>query len=105
MRRGGATEDRQRLGGGGAGRWRSDPQGPPGAPQWRGPQWPQSLSAARRVKSCSLTAACCHHFGSMLTQNKHLLELQLSNNQLGDSGVQALCQALCQPGATLRVLW
>lgn len=91
--------------GGGAGRWRSDPQGPPGAPQWRGPQWPQSPSAARRVKSCSLTAACCHHFGSMLTQNKHLLELQLSNNQLGDSGVQALCQALCQPGATLRVLW
>ncbi|XP_030706735.1 ribonuclease inhibitor isoform X5 [Globicephala melas] len=57
------------------------------------------------VKSCSLTAACCHHFGSMLTQNKRLLELQLSNNQLGDSGVQALCQALCQPGATLRVLW
>ncbi|XP_032494857.1 ribonuclease inhibitor isoform X3 [Phocoena sinus] len=57
------------------------------------------------VKSCNLTAACCPHFGSMLTQNKRLLELQLSSNQLGDSGVQALCQALGQPGTTLRVLW
>lgn len=96
---------RDSVGGGGAGRRRSDPQGPPGAPQWRGPQRPQSPSAARRVKSCNLTAACCPHFGSMLTQNKRLLELQLSSNQLGDSGVQALCQALGQPGTTLRVLW
>ncbi|XP_025717873.1 ribonuclease inhibitor isoform X1 [Callorhinus ursinus] len=56
------------------------------------------------VKSCSFTAASCHHFGMMLTQNKHLVELQLSNNKLGDSGVQELCQSLGQPGTTLQVL-
>ncbi|XP_027388694.1 ribonuclease inhibitor isoform X2 [Bos indicus x Bos taurus] len=57
------------------------------------------------VKSCGFTAACCQHFSSMLTQNKHLLELQLSNNPLGDAGVHVLCQALGQPGTVLRVLW
>lgn len=41
----------------------------------------------------------------MLTQNRHLLELQMSSNKLGDSGVQELCQGLGQPGSTLRVLW
>ncbi|XP_029412680.1 ribonuclease inhibitor isoform X2 [Nannospalax galili] len=57
------------------------------------------------VKSCSLTAACCSHFCSVLTQNRSLLELQMSNNPLGDSGVQELCKALGQPGTVLRVLW
>ena len=41
----------------------------------------------------------------MLTHNKHLVELQMSDNKLGDSGVQELCQGLSQPSATLRVLW
>ncbi|XP_036867448.2 ribonuclease inhibitor isoform X2 [Manis javanica] len=57
------------------------------------------------VKSCSFTAACCRHFSTMLTQNKRLLELQMSSNTLEDCGVQELCQALGQPGTTLQVLW
>lgn len=57
------------------------------------------------VKSCSFTAACCSHFSSVLTQNKFLLELQISNNRLGDAGVQELCKGLGQPGSVLRVLW
>ncbi|KAK2490167.1 hypothetical protein MC885_021696 [Smutsia gigantea] len=57
------------------------------------------------VKSCSFTAACCRHFSMMLTQNKRLLELQMSSNTLEDCGVQELCQALGQPSATLQVLW
>ncbi|XP_069857372.1 ribonuclease inhibitor-like [Dipodomys merriami] len=57
------------------------------------------------VKSCNLTDACCPHFRSVLAQNKSLLELQLSSNKLGDSGVQELCQGLGQPGCVLRVLW
>nr|CAI9704839.1 unnamed protein product [Rangifer tarandus platyrhynchus] len=57
------------------------------------------------VKSCGFTAACCQHLGSVLTQNKRLLELQLSSNPLGDAGVHVLCQALGQPGTVLRVLW
>ncbi|XP_047547498.1 ribonuclease inhibitor isoform X2 [Lutra lutra] len=56
------------------------------------------------VKSCGFTAACCVSFGAMLAQNKHLTELQLSNNQLGDAGVRELCQGLRQPGAALREL-
>lgn len=56
------------------------------------------------VKSCNLTAACCPHFGSVLGQNRSLLELQLSSNQLGDAGVQGLCQGLRQPGCVLQVL-
>lgn len=57
------------------------------------------------MKSCGLTAACCPHVSAMLTHNKHLVELQMSDNKLGDSGVQELCQGLSQPSATLRVLW
>nr|XP_044995263.1 ribonuclease inhibitor [Jaculus jaculus]XP_044995268.1 ribonuclease inhibitor [Jaculus jaculus]XP_044995274.1 ribonuclease inhibitor [Jaculus jaculus]XP_044995283.1 ribonuclease inhibitor [Jaculus jaculus]XP_044995293.1 ribonuclease inhibitor [Jaculus jaculus]XP_044995302.1 ribonuclease inhibitor [Jaculus jaculus]XP_044995308.1 ribonuclease inhibitor [Jaculus jaculus] len=56
------------------------------------------------VKTCSLTPACCSHFRSMLAQNRSLLELQMSSNPLGDSGVQELCEALSQPGTVLRVL-
>lgn len=56
------------------------------------------------VKQCGFTGACCQHFSAMLAQNKHLVELQLSNNKLGDSGVQQLCQALAQPGTSLRIL-
>lgn len=57
------------------------------------------------MKSCDLTAACCQHFSAMLTQNKCLLELQLSSNKLGDAGVEELCRGLGQPGTTLRELW
>ncbi|XP_045146403.1 ribonuclease inhibitor isoform X5 [Echinops telfairi] len=57
-----------------------------------------------RMRSCSLTAACCTDLGAMLVQNKHLRELQLSSNNLGDNGVQLLCQGLGQPGTTLRQL-
>ncbi|KAM6173254.1 ribonuclease inhibitor [Erethizon dorsatum] len=56
------------------------------------------------VKECSFTAACCPHFRAVLAQNKFLMELQLSENKLGDTGVQELCQALGQPDSVLRVL-
>lgn len=56
------------------------------------------------VKECSFTAACCPYFRSVLAQNKFLTELELSENNLGDSGVQELCQALSQPHTVLRVL-
>ncbi|KAM9220340.1 ribonuclease inhibitor isoform 1-T2 [Dugong dugon] len=56
------------------------------------------------VKTCGLTDACCPDFSAMLAQNKSLLELQLSNNRLGDTGVQQLCQGLGQPRATLQML-
>lgn len=58
-----------------------------------------------RVKSCGLTAASCPAWASVLTRTQKLQELQLSGNRLGDTGVRELCEALGQPGATLRVLW
>ncbi|XP_016049544.1 ribonuclease inhibitor isoform X2 [Erinaceus europaeus] len=57
------------------------------------------------VKSCGLTAASCPAWASVLTRTQKLQELQLSGNRLGDTGVRELCEALGQPGATLRVLW
>ncbi|XP_054998279.1 ribonuclease inhibitor [Sorex araneus] len=56
------------------------------------------------VKDCSFTGACCQHFSAVLAQNKHLVELQLSNNKLEDAGVQQLCQALSQPNTRLQML-
>jgi ribonuclease inhibitor len=41
----------------------------------------------------------------VLTQSQSLLELQMSNNNLGDAGVQELCQGVGHPGCVLRVLW
>ncbi|XP_034355471.1 ribonuclease inhibitor isoform X1 [Arvicanthis niloticus] len=57
------------------------------------------------VKTCSLTAASCPYFCSVLTKNRSLLELQMSSNPLGDLGVLELCKALGQPDTVLRVLW
>ncbi|KAM4845512.1 ribonuclease inhibitor isoform 1-T2 [Thomomys bottae] len=57
------------------------------------------------VKACNLTAACCPYFRSVLAQNRSLLELQISDNKLGDTGVCELCEGLSQPGTVLRVLW
>jgi ribonuclease inhibitor len=57
------------------------------------------------VKTCSLTAASCPHFCSVLTKDRSLLELQMSSNPLGDLGVQELCTALGQPDPVPRVLW
>ena len=57
------------------------------------------------VKTCSLTAASCPHFCSVLTKDRSLLELQMSSNPLGDEGVQELCKALSQPDTVLRELW
>ncbi|XP_063108077.1 ribonuclease inhibitor isoform X2 [Cavia porcellus] len=56
------------------------------------------------VKECGFTAACCPYFREVLAQNKFLTELLLSENNLGNTGVQELCQALCQPGSVLQVL-
>ncbi|XP_059008734.1 ribonuclease inhibitor isoform X1 [Mustela lutreola] len=57
------------------------------------------------MKTCSFTTASCASFGEMLAQNKHLMELHLSCNKLGDAGVRELCEGLRQPGTVLRELW
>ncbi|XP_036151472.1 ribonuclease inhibitor isoform X1 [Myotis myotis] len=56
------------------------------------------------MKSCGLSAACCPHVSAMLARNRGLQELQMSSNNLGDEGMEVLCQGLGQPGVTLQML-
>eukprot|EP00071_Canis_lupus_P011433 XP_005631766.1 ribonuclease inhibitor [Canis lupus familiaris] len=82
------------------------------------------------VKSCNFTAACCHHFGTMLPvprsppslgdcdvandgcaslaslllANRSLRELDLSNNRMNDQGIRRLMESVEQPGCALEQL-
>ncbi|XP_038621350.1 NACHT, LRR and PYD domains-containing protein 3-like [Tachyglossus aculeatus] len=57
-----------------------------------------------RLEDCSLTAACCRDLCSALTSNRNLIYLHLGRNELGDTGVTALCEALKTPSCSLRSL-
>ncbi|XP_036061006.1 NACHT, LRR and PYD domains-containing protein 5 [Onychomys torridus] len=53
---------------------------------------------------CQLTEDCCEDLARMITANKHLKSLDLSNNALGDTGVIALCKGLKHSDSSLRRL-
>uniref|UniRef100_A0A4W3GKU6 NACHT, LRR and PYD domains-containing protein 3-like n=2 Tax=Callorhinchus milii TaxID=7868 RepID=A0A4W3GKU6_CALMI len=53
----------------------------------------------------SLTADCTEDLASALSTNYSLMELNLSNNDLGDSGVKRLCEALRNPECKIQRLW
>uniref|UniRef100_A0A4W3KHM8 Uncharacterized protein n=1 Tax=Callorhinchus milii TaxID=7868 RepID=A0A4W3KHM8_CALMI len=53
----------------------------------------------------SLTADCTEDLVSALSTNYSLMELNLSNNDLGDSGVKRLCEALRNPECKIQSLW
>ncbi|XP_068800600.1 NACHT, LRR and PYD domains-containing protein 6 isoform X2 [Struthio camelus] len=54
---------------------------------------------------CRLTEACCADLFTMLTASQSLVHLDLSENDLGDSSVQLLCEGLRQPTCLLQKLW
>uniref|UniRef100_A0A8C0WAW5 NACHT, LRR and PYD domains-containing protein 5 n=1 Tax=Castor canadensis TaxID=51338 RepID=A0A8C0WAW5_CASCN len=56
------------------------------------------------LMSCHLSSASCKNLACVITRNKHLRSLDLSDNVLGDSGVVALCEGLKQRDSTLRRL-
>uniref|UniRef100_A0A8C0IF67 NACHT, LRR and PYD domains-containing protein 3 n=1 Tax=Bubo bubo TaxID=30461 RepID=A0A8C0IF67_BUBBB len=58
-----------------------------------------------RLWKCQLTGACCQDLCAMLSTSQSLEHLDLSENNLGDSGVRLLCEPLGHPTCALQRLW
>uniref|UniRef100_A0A8C4TH38 Uncharacterized protein n=1 Tax=Erpetoichthys calabaricus TaxID=27687 RepID=A0A8C4TH38_ERPCA len=57
------------------------------------------------LSRCSLTSECCEALTSVLSaEHTHLTELELSNNNLEDSGVNLLCKGLRNKNCKLEKL-
>ncbi|XP_003801633.2 NACHT, LRR and PYD domains-containing protein 12 [Otolemur garnettii] len=69
-----------------------------------GLQHPQCRLQMVQLKICHLTAAACEDLASTLSVNQNLMELDLSLNELGDPGVQLLCEGLRLPTCKLQTL-
>ncbi|XP_055451600.1 NACHT, LRR and PYD domains-containing protein 12 [Psammomys obesus] len=58
-----------------------------------------------QLRKCRLEAAAGGEMASVLSNNSHLAELDLTGNPLEDRGLQLLCQGLRHPVCRLRTLW
>ncbi|KAF6078829.1 NLR family pyrin domain containing 7 [Phyllostomus discolor] len=56
------------------------------------------------LEKCHLTGACCKELSSALIVNQRLTHLCLAKNDLGDGGVQLLCEGLSYPDCQLQTL-
>uniref|UniRef100_A0A8C5PQW8 NACHT domain-containing protein n=1 Tax=Leptobrachium leishanense TaxID=445787 RepID=A0A8C5PQW8_9ANUR len=69
-----------------------------------GTQYLMFLQSLRRLELCDLTSSCCEDLCSVITTNPSLIKLDLSHNNLQDSGVKHLCEGLHRPGCVLKEL-
>ncbi|XP_005623206.1 NACHT, LRR and PYD domains-containing protein 3 isoform X4 [Canis lupus baileyi] len=61
---------------------------------------------AYRLVNCQVTVSLWQGLFSVLSRNSlSLTELNLSDNALGDQGVNVLCEMLQHPGCNIRKLW
>ncbi|XP_074854009.1 ribonuclease inhibitor-like [Carettochelys insculpta] len=54
---------------------------------------------------CGVTPASCKDLAQVLSTKESLTELSLIGNELGDPGMEQLCQGLKDPKAKLQALW
>lgn len=59
---------------------------------------------APSLGDCEATDACCEALATLLCANQSLKELDLSNNGLGDPGIQLLVTSLERPDSHLEQL-
>ncbi|KAM6148702.1 NACHT, LRR and PYD domains-containing protein 3 isoform 3-T3 [Erethizon dorsatum] len=65
---------------------------------------PSSKLRMLELDNCSLTSHSCWDLATVLTSNRSLWKLSLSNNDLGDLGVMMLCEVLRQGTCVLHSL-
>ncbi|XP_069089639.1 ribonuclease inhibitor-like isoform X2 [Pleurodeles waltl] len=58
-----------------------------------------------KIKCCCFTDSSCAHLSSVLTVSCNLMELNIGGNDVGDSGMQLLCEGLKHPDCRLQSLW
>ncbi|KAM6224450.1 NACHT, LRR and PYD domains-containing protein 12 [Rhynchocyon petersi] len=71
----------------------------------KGLSHPRSKLQTLRLGICRLGSAACEGISALLQANHHLRELDLSFNDLGDPGMQLLCEGLRHPTCRLQKLW
>ncbi|XP_077327166.1 NACHT, LRR and PYD domains-containing protein 12-like [Lithobates pipiens] len=65
---------------------------------------PESEIQELRLNGCGVTSSGCDDLQSILINNRSLTKLDLSYNDLEDSGIKLLCEGLRDPGCTLQWL-